>query len=372
MMKRITIYFIALTILLCCGIIMSGCSKMIKPGEAMLGKERNHLPGQWRGVHFLSPGKSGLPALERAVSESLAPMGINVIILEINYGFEYESHPELRAENALRREDAKRLLALCRKHDVALIPMFNCLGHQSWAEKTFPLLVKYPEFDETPEIPLDNPDIYCRSWCPQHPGVNKVIFALMEELIDAFEARAFHVGMDEVFLIASEQCPRCKGGDPAKLFASAVNDYHDFLVKEKGLTMLLWGDRLLDADKIGYSEWEASRNDTATAVDMIPKDIIICDWHYGNMKEYRSVPFFQEKGFRVLPSSWRDVEASRALLLYAQEHSTNRMIGHLCTTWYGADQVARVLLGEAEPETVDKNVFDVVESLKVCMELMEK
>ncbi|MCX7894917.1 MAG: hypothetical protein N2447_03040, partial [Thermoanaerobaculum sp.] len=50
----------------------------------------------------------------------------------------------------------------------------------SWAKTTFPLLVKYPEFDETPQIPLDNPDIYCRSWCPLHPKVNDVVFALMD------------------------------------------------------------------------------------------------------------------------------------------------------------------------------------------------
>jgi len=41
-------------------------------------------------------------------------------------------------------------------------------------------------------------NIYCRSWCPQNPEVNKVVFALVDELVNAFEATAFHAGMDEV------------------------------------------------------------------------------------------------------------------------------------------------------------------------------
>jgi uncharacterized lipoprotein YddW (UPF0748 family) len=37
-------------------------------------------------------------------------------------------------------------------------------------------------------------------WCPLHPEVNKVVFALIDEIIDAFEADAVHIGMDEIFL----------------------------------------------------------------------------------------------------------------------------------------------------------------------------
>ena len=58
-------------------------------------------------------------------------------------------------------------------------------------------------------------------------------------MVNAFEADAFHVGMDEVFLIASEHCPRCRGGDPAKLFAKAVNDFHPHIVKERKWEMFM-------------------------------------------------------------------------------------------------------------------------------------
>ena len=242
-------------------------------------------------------------------------MGVNVLIMEINYNFVFQSHPELSGgDNALRVEDARDLALTCRKYRIRLIPMLNCLGHQSWSRTTFALLTKHPELDESPGVPADNKGIYCRSWCPLHPDVNKIVLPLIDELIDAFDADAFHVGMDEVFLMAHPSCPRCKGKDPAELFAKSVNDLHKHIVDERKLTMLMWADRLLDDKKFGYGEWEASKNGTGPAIDMIPKDIIMCDWHYEKRPDgYPSVVYLQEKGFRMLPSTWRNKDAALAM-----------------------------------------------------------
>ena len=43
-----------------------------------------------------------------------------------------------------------------------------------------------------------------------NPKTNEIVFALIDELIDAFQAKAFHVGMDEVFLLHSDQRRRQK------------------------------------------------------------------------------------------------------------------------------------------------------------------
>jgi hypothetical protein len=286
----------------------------------------------WRGVHVGIGSQRAVEQLTDVVGR-LAEMGINVIVGEINYGFEYQSHPELRQANASNAEQIKKLVAECRKHHVRLIPQFQCLGHQSWSKNTAPLLRQYPQFDETPGKYPDNKDIYCRSWCPLNPEVNKVVFALMDELIDAFNADALHVGMDEVFLIGEDDCPRCKGKNKAELFAKAVNDYHDHLVGTRKIEMLMWGDRLIDASKYKYGKWEASANGTAGAIDMIPKDIIICDWHYEQRDAYESVPMFLEKGFRVWPASWRKPDAAKAFVDYSKQFDSPRMLGHLNTTW---------------------------------------
>ena len=275
-----------------------------------------------RGLHL---GLGHDASVEALIEElpALTEMGLNLLIPEVNYGFAYQSHPELQADDPITVAAAKQLAAACRDHGIRLVPQFQCLGHQSWDKLTYPLLTAYPEFDETPGQFPDNETIYCRSWCPQHPDVNGVIFDLFDELLEAFDADALHVGLDEVFLLGSEHCPRCKGHDPAELFAKAVNDYYGYLSK-RHVEVWLWGDRLLDAETTGYGIWEAAANGTHPAIDMIPKDIVICDWHYE----------FLEKGFPVLPGGWRNVEAAELLLDATLAHKDNpQMLGYLCTTW---------------------------------------
>lgn len=295
----------------------------------------------WRGVHLFL-GNDAQAKLLIDQLPKLSALGVNVLVLEINYGFQYQSHPELADARGLSKATARELADACRKHHIRPIPQFNCLGHQSWSQRTAPLLTKYPQFDETPNQFPNNKDIYCRSWCPLHPDVNPIVFSLMDELIDAFQADAFHVGMDEVFLIGSEHCPRCKGKDPAELFAKAVNDYHAHLVKNRKVEMLMWADRLLDAKLTGYGKWEAADNGTQGALDRIPKDIILCDWHYTKRDIYLSIPLFIQKGFRVWPCGWDKVADTEALIAYARKHQGPRMLGHLCTVWGKAkiDQLA--------------------------------
>jgi hypothetical protein len=320
---------------------------------------------------MLSPGHSGVATLKRAIAEGMAPLGVNALVLEVNYRFAYQSHPELADDDSLTRDDARALAAVCREHKIRLIPQFNCLGHQSWAGHTFPLLTKYPELDETPEVPSNNKGIYCRSWCPLNPKTNPIVIALIDELAEAFQADSFHVGMDEVFLIANPKCPRCGGKDPAEVFARAVEDLHKHIVDEKRLTMLMWGDRLLDGKATGYGKWEASENGTAPAIERVAKDIIMCDWHYEVRKTYPSVHMFQEKGFRVWPSSWKNKDGALALLADARRDATDRMIGQLFTTWTSGEEVCRALLGEAQTSQRSDSA-DAIAALRACIAALKK
>jgi hypothetical protein len=267
------------------------------------------------------------------------------VILEVNGGFQYASHPECAEENPLTKADARKLATLAREKSIRLVPMYNCLGHQSWHEHTGVLLRAHPEFNEAPDLDATAEDFYCMSWCPNHPDINKLVFDLFDELLDAFEAKAFHVGMDEVFVLG--HCPRCKGTPNHKLFAKAVNDYHAHLVERRGVEMQMWGDRLLDGEKTGYGSWEASTNDTWPAVDLVPKDIVMCDWHYGRSNmDFPSIRFFQDKGFRVWLAGWNNEESIRRFIKVARKESGPLMLGYLCTTWTDVVAVVKGLAGE--------------------------
>jgi hypothetical protein len=101
----------------------------------------------------------------------------------------------------------------------------------------------------------------------------------------------------------------------------------------------MWGDRLIDGRRYDFGEWEASMNGTAGAVDHIPKDIIVCPWHYETRFRYPSIPMFLEKGFRVLPTSFKNVEAMRALIADSRKHAVPNLLGHLFTTWSRIDEL---------------------------------
>ena len=189
-------------------------------------------------------------------------------------------------------------------------------------------------------IPLDNPGIYCRSWCPLNPDVYDVVFTLIDELIEVFEPDAFHVGMDEVRLLAHDQCDRCRGYDPAVLYAKAVRDMHAHISGRHGLKMLMWGDMLIDPEYIAFDAGPL----THRAVDMIPKDIIICDWQYGLQSYYPSIAYFIDRGFQVLPSSWDNPDAALALMHAGRRNAGSKMLGHLFTVWGGSTILPEILI----------------------------
>ena len=300
------------------------------------------------GMHAICETDADAKVLTGEVP-ALAKRGVNLLICEVDYWYGYESHPELRMENAIQKETVKALVAACRAKGIRLVPEFQSLGHQSWAEKTFPLLTKYPQLDESPGKYAGNKgtdpwgtEFYCRSWCPLHPDLMPIINDLYDELLDVFEADALHVGMDEVFIIADADCPRCAGKPTGELFAKAVNDAYDHIVRKRGKEMMMWADRLLDGKATGYGLWEASMNGTNAAIDMIPKDIIMCDWHYERKyplqptpkSTFPSVRIFTDKGFRVLPTSFRDVKVVRSFIDQSLAVPSDKVLGHLCTLWH--------------------------------------
>ena len=104
-------------------------------------------------------------------------------------------------------------------------------------------------------------------------------------------------------------------------------------------------------------------NDTFPAVDMIPKDIICCDWHYEERPDYPSVPYLTGKGFRIVVCPWREVKATKALLTFAGKERSDRMLGVLQTSWCNSGNVCRALLGEAASD--DEYARQVAASFKV-------
>lgn len=262
-----------------------------------------------RGLCIAAPDKARLDSFVTFIKMELAPANINTLILRVDYNYSFVSHPELRNKTTLSKDDVKKMVSVCRENQIKLVPQINLFGHQSWAERLGNLLTVYPQFDETPHVKLPekyvwpNADgLYCKSYCPLHEDVHKIVFELVDEICDVFESDGFHAGLDEVFYIGDDKCPRCGGRDKAELFAGEVNKISNHL-KSKNRALYIWGDRLIDGKSTGIGMWEASMNQTYKAIDLINKDVIICDWHYE--APIHTAVYFAMKGFNVITCPWR-------------------------------------------------------------------
>ena len=315
-----------------------------------------------RGFCIAAPAPKSLDPFVKFVQLELAPRHVNILVLRVDYRFQYKSHPELRDNEALSPEEVKKLVTACRTNNIRIIPQLNLLGHQSWAGTTGNLLRQYPEFDETPHIKMPakyewpNADgLYCKSYCPLHPKVHEIIFSLIDELCAAFETDSFHAGMDEVFYIGDDKCPRCGGRDKAELFAGEVRLIRDHLAGQ-GRQLWIWGDRLLDGKTTGLGMWEASYNNTWRAIDLIPKDIVICDWHYERPDQ--SPVYFAIKGLQVVTCAYRKPEVSVSQVRDMERFRTSstpamkeRFQGVMQTVWSDA---ARFLSTDYEGKATGK------------------
>ena len=302
-----------------------------------------------RGFCIAAPQPAGLDSFITFIEKELAPRKVNLLILRVDYAYQYTSHPELQDSPALSKAAVKKLVAVCKKNKMRLIPQVNLLGHQSWANRTGKLLQVYPDFDETPYVKMPEQyqwpnaeNLYCKSYCPLHPGVHKVVFDIVDEICDVFETDAFHAGMDEVFYIGEDKCPRCAGRDKAELFAGEVRLIRDHLA-QKNRTLWIWGDRLLDGKATGLGMWEASYNNTHRAIDMIPKDVTICDWHYDHAD--KTAVYFAMKGLNIITCPWRKPALAVTQLndmVHFRQESTQEMKyrfqGMMQTVWSGAGQ----------------------------------
>jgi len=301
-----------------------------------------------RGICMNVPRPAGLDSFVHFVDQDLAARKVNTLLLLVEYHYQFKSRPELIDSFALSSSEVKKIVKVCKKHNIRVIPQVDFLGHQSWANHPNKLLRVYPQFDETPWISMPekyswpNADnLYCKSYCPLHPDLHAVLFDVMDELCDVFESNAFHAGMDEVFFLGEAKCPRCGGRDQAELFAGEVRTFHDHLV-QKGRELWIWGDRLLDGKTTGLGIWEASYNNSYRAIDMIPKDVTICDWHYE--RPDKTAYYFALKGFKVITCPWRNPSFALVQIndmVSFRQQSTDEMkdrfLGIMETTWSRPD-----------------------------------
>lgn len=342
------------------------------------------------GYHLIVGSGRDLVKNIDGIVKYLAPLGITHTVLEISNSFRFKTHPEISSGD-ITREDLAEAARRLREVGIEPIPLYNCIGHQGWKKRNS-FLKAYPEFDEAPHIPDENLiakehikvgdkwlATYTPAWCCNEPRIYDVVLPAIDELIEAMGAKTVHLGMDEIFLFG--QCDRCRGMKPADLFKNSVLRFYNYY-KEKGIGVMIWGDRLLDANKlIGEGGAYRARHTkdfenvgTACTIDELPKDMIITDWHYDFEESYPSVGELFSHGYTVWPSCWHSPEGASAFWnasLDAAEKlgKKDRLPGMLITGW-GMRTVDDLF--ESSIEQLDEREKNIRKTFPEVAELMKR
>ncbi len=176
-----------------------------------------------------------------ALLKEMAAAGMNMVIIDLGDGIQYESHPEIAVENAWTTKKLKSELTKMRKMGLEPIPKLNfATTHDIW-------LGKYSRMVST--------DIYY--------GVCK---DLIHEVIDLFDnPRFFHLGMDE------EASQWQKNQDIAifRQFDLWWGDLYFFIgeVEKRGVRSWVWSDYVWREPEIFFKK--------------MPKSVLQSNWYYG-------------------------------------------------------------------------------------------
>ena len=134
-----------------------------------------------------------------------------------------------------------------------------------------------------------------------------------------------------------------------------INKIHNHLAL-KNRQLWIWGDRLIDGKTTGIGMWEGSYNNTHRAIDMISKEVMICDWHYE--KPVQTFAYFAMKGLNVVTCPWRtpsvatmQYEDLRRFRATATPQMKERYRGMMQTVWTSAEGFLNEFYSQKEGNT---------------------
>ncbi len=307
------------------------CPDNLKIGEESLyisAVEIHDSPAVlFRAIHFCIFPDTELYNIEKAIHLA-GFLKMTHVILEFWGTFRYDCLPELSwSDRSHSKEDYKKLVRLIRSYGMEPIPMSNQLGH---ATQSRAMYGRHVVLNTNPRLArLFEPDGW--TWCITNPDTKKLLSEIRNELIDFFgNGRYFHLGFDESYSFAS--CDRCRKHIPHELLAEFLNESADDL-RKKGRRSIVWHDQFIRRSDFGEGPVVASgeNKNTAAAIDLIDKDIIIADWEYWNTKRFNvTTKYFMDKGFDTVVCPWLENENVLSLDADAKEL---KAYGILQTTW---------------------------------------
>ncbi len=221
---------------------------------------------------------SNLDNFKKIISH-IARYKMNTYMPYIEDMLEFDNYPTIgKNRGALTKAEVKEILAFAKKNFVEVIPIFQTLGHYEniLSQDEF---LKYAEFIGAASLNVSSDSTYV------------FLEDMLKEVFELFPSEYFHMGADEswdVGLGASKKL--VEETNIAVVHANHYKKVYD-ICKKYNKKVMMYGDILLDHPEI---------------LSLIPKDIIIVDWHYRADEDYLSTKTIRNAGFEYLvsPSAW--------------------------------------------------------------------
>ena len=289
----------------------------------------------FRAVHLCWFPEIRPQQMERAIRLA-ALLKFNHAIIEPWGMYASEKHPWWHwPDPTMTKDEVRRLVAIGRDLGITLIPQINAYGH---ATSSRTCTIKHSALDLQPEYePLFEPGGW--NWCLSNPETQRVLRELIVELLGDFGNPPYiHLGCDEA---QPPTCPECRKRPYGDLVCEHISGL-TAVAREHGAKAMVWHDMLLNRHDPRWKGYVAFGSKiTATLADTLPKDVVVCDWQYGNMKDkdkdWPTMAYFKEKGFPVAGCPFDNYNAMRPMADFLAKIGG---FGYIQTTWHhlrGAD-----------------------------------
>ena len=307
------------------------CPDCLTEGEELFhihAAEAHDAPAiPFRAVHFCVFPDTELHNIEKAVHLA-GFFGMSHVIFEFWGTFRYDCLSALHwKEKSFAKTELKPLVDLARSYGMEVIPMFNHLGHATQSRECYGRHVLLNR--ELRLSMLFEPDGW--TWCLSEPAALRLLAEIRAELADfCGEGKYFHLGMDEARSFAT--CERCREKVPHELLAEYLNGITEEL-GGAGRRPIVWHDQFIRRSDFGEGPVVANgdKRDTASALDLLDRRIIMADWQYSYGKGFNpTTPYFMERGFDTVVCPWDGRENIRSLAADAKRFGA---YGILLTTW---------------------------------------
>ncbi|MDF2441517.1 MAG: hypothetical protein JWN98_2501 [Abditibacteriota bacterium] len=275
----------------------------------------------FRGVHWF-PSASGAGFHKKMIERVLSRHKINACVIQ-SEAARWDTNPKMAAPNSISKDDLRALVQVCRENFIEPIPLINVPGHAEWMFRNGQNL----DLAEDPQTPY--------AYSVNNPKSLLFVQQVLDEAIEVFQPKYLHLGHDEVTMhgrFPNPENPFYESGKSAgDLVIENLRHLHGWL-KERGVQTMIWGDMLIAPEEGVDAAHAPSTEEAKRRRALVPRDVIITDWHYGSNESYPSLELFKSAGLSTIAATWH---TPLNIHFFTRAAKASGARGVLQTTWAG-------------------------------------